>query len=173
LNEPIGLGLGFMLLLWYLGSMLGGIKSRTIETKSFPNQGISRSVRNAVIGGLFSGFIVGLIFLLLGMLREGLVFGVKVGLSYFIIAGTVFGLLVYGGLDVIKHYTLRPILWQQGYAPLNYEKFLDYAAKLIFLRRVGGGYIFIHRMLLEHFATRGQTLEPAEMPALPGKNSPH
>jgi hypothetical protein len=28
-------------------------------------------------------------------------------------------------------------------------------------------------MLLEHFATRGQTLEPAEMPALPGKNSPH
>jgi hypothetical protein len=23
--------------------------------------------------------------------------------------------------------------------------------KLIFLKRIGGGYIFIHRMLLEHF----------------------
>jgi hypothetical protein len=32
-------------------------------------------------------------------------------------------------------------------------RFLDYAAKdLNFLQKVGGGYIFIHRMLLEHFA---------------------
>ena len=31
-------------------------------------------------------------------------------------------------------------------------RFLDYAVKLVFLRKVGGGYIFIHRLLLEHFA---------------------
>ncbi|MDJ0592593.1 MAG: hypothetical protein QNJ72_21810 [Pleurocapsa sp. MO_226.B13] len=36
--------------------------------------------------------------------------------------------------------------------PWNYARFLDYAAERIFLRKVGGGYIFIHRMLLEHFA---------------------
>ena len=30
--------------------------------------------------------------------------------------------------------------------------FLDYAARLVFLQKVGGGYIFIHRLLLEHFA---------------------
>ncbi len=64
----------------------------------------------------------------------------------------ILGILVYGGLDVIKHYTLRLILWWKGYAPLNYVRFLDYATKLIFLRKVGGGYIFIHRMLMEHFA---------------------
>ena len=29
---------------------------------------------------------------------------------------------------------------------------LDYAADRIFLQKVGGGYIFIHRLLLEHFA---------------------
>ena len=29
---------------------------------------------------------------------------------------------------------------------------LHYAADRIFLRKVGGGYIFIHRMLMEYFA---------------------
>jgi hypothetical protein len=36
--------------------------------------------------------------------------------------------------------------------PWRYERFLEYCSKLVFIRRVGGGYIFIHRMLLEHFA---------------------
>jgi len=36
----------------------------------------------------------------------------------------------------------------------DYAKFLDYAAERILLRKVGGGYIFIHRMLLEYFAAR-------------------
>jgi hypothetical protein len=31
-------------------------------------------------------------------------------------------------------------------------KFLDHCARLILLKKVGGGYIFIHRMLLEYFA---------------------
>ena len=30
--------------------------------------------------------------------------------------------------------------------------FLDHCVDLIFLRRVGGGYIFIHRLLMEPFA---------------------
>ena len=36
--------------------------------------------------------------------------------------------------------------------PLKYARFLDYAASLIFLRKVGGGYIFVHRLLMDHFA---------------------
>jgi hypothetical protein len=31
-------------------------------------------------------------------------------------------------------------------------RFLDHAAERILLRKVGGGYIFVHRMLLEYFA---------------------
>ena len=34
----------------------------------------------------------------------------------------------------------------------NYDRVLDYAAERIFARKVGGGYIFIHRLPLEHFA---------------------
>jgi len=41
----------------------------------------------------------------------------------------------------------------KGRTPLNFVRFLDYAANdLNFLQKVGGGYIFIHRMLLEYFA---------------------
>ena len=53
---------------------------------------------------------------------------------------------------MIKHYALRLILRLKGYTPFNFIKFLDDCAKLILLKKVGGGYIFIHRMLLEYFA---------------------
>jgi hypothetical protein len=36
--------------------------------------------------------------------------------------------------------------------PRDYARFLDHAADLIFLQKVGGSYRFIHRLLLEHFA---------------------
>jgi hypothetical protein len=41
---------------------------------------------------------------------------------------------------------------RNGDIPWNYVGFLDYAADRIFLRKVDGGYIFIHRMLMEYFA---------------------
>ena len=46
------------------------------------------------------------------------------------------------------------MLVRSGSIPWNYVKFLDYAAERILLRKVGGGYIFIHGMLLEYFAAR-------------------
>ncbi|RXK88284.1 hypothetical protein EST62_03785 [Chlorobaculum sp. 24CR] len=53
---------------------------------------------------------------------------------------------------MISDYFLRLLLWREGFAPLRYVRFLDHAADLLFLRKVGGGYIFVHRMIMEHFA---------------------
>ena len=36
--------------------------------------------------------------------------------------------------------------------PWRYVTFLDYATERIFLRKVGGGYIYIHRLLQDYFA---------------------
>ncbi|MGQ9872891.1 hypothetical protein [Leptodesmis sp.] len=66
--------------------------------------------------------------------------------------GMILGLLFGGGITVIQHFILRFILWLKGYIPINLIRLLNYASDRIFLQRVGGGYIFIHRMLLEHFA---------------------
>lgn len=74
-------------------------------------------------------------------------------LTYGLFLGLVFGLIEYIGIAYIQHVVLRTLLWLHNYAPLNYTRFLDYCADRIFLRKVGGGYIFIHRLLMEHFAS--------------------
>ena len=65
-----------------------------------------------------------------------------------------------------RHQTLYPPPHPlvERLCPLNYAHFLDYATKLIFLRKVGGGYIFIHRMLLEHFAAMSKNKDGTEVP---------
>ena len=41
-----------------------------------------------------------------------------------------------------------------GFLPRRLEAFLEQMSKLALVQRVGGGYIFLHRLLLEHFAGR-------------------
>jgi len=147
----VGLGGGLIggLIFGLIGAMFGALSRRIVETKTSPNQGIRLTLRNAVFAGLIVGLFVGLIFGLIVGLSFGLGGGLSVGL---------YAALWYGGLDVIQHDTLRVILYFKRYAPWNYARFLDYAAERIFLQKVGGGYIFIHRRLLEHFAS----LEPEQ-----------
>src|SRR6266516_3091708 len=71
-------------------------------------------------------------------------------------AGLRFGLVVgllFGGSAYIQHFVLRWFLRGAGAMSWNYARFLDYAADHLLLRKVGGGYIFIHRLLLEYFAS--------------------
>lgn len=126
-----------------IGAVFGGLNSHIVEMKSLPNQGIKLSIRNSV----FAAVVVGLVWELISWMTSRQISGSSTGLLLGLVA-----VLWYGGLDVIQHYTLRFILYAKGYTPRNYAHFLDYAAKLIFLQKVGGGYIFIHRLLLEHFA---------------------
>ncbi|MGB9204913.1 MAG: hypothetical protein WCB94_13225, partial [Terriglobales bacterium] len=91
----------------------------------------------------------GLVFGLFGGLVFGLVRGLFIGLIF-----GLFGGQHAGGQACLMHLALRLWLVLDGSIPWNYVKFLDYAAERILLRKVGGGYIFIHRMLLEYFAAR-------------------
>jgi eukaryotic-like serine/threonine-protein kinase len=142
-------GLFSMLLFGLIGAIFNGLHPKIIETKSAPNQGIHLSIRNGIVVGLVVG--------LFAWLLSGPVFGgrgfepLSIGLGYWLLVA-----LWYGGFDVIQHYTLRLILLIQGHTPANYARFLDYSVDRIFLQKVGGGYRFIHRLLLEHFAEMGE-----------------
>jgi DNA polymerase III delta prime subunit len=134
-----------------INGLLGGMKGSAIATKTTPNQGIYRTAMNAGIVGLIVGLIFGLIF----GLFSGQSFALIIRLTYVLVYGLIFGSIAMiwgGGKACIQHLTLRLILYQNGYIPWNYARFLDYATEHIFLQKVGGGYIFIHRLLLEHFA---------------------
>ena len=79
--------------------------------------------------------------------QERIVFGIAFGLA----AGVFFG-LIYGGAACLQHLLLRLLLWRSGVMPWNYAAFLDYCAGQDFLRKVGTGYMFMHRLLQDFFA---------------------
>ncbi|MCL1467407.1 NACHT domain-containing protein [Argonema galeatum] len=60
--------------------------------------------------------------------------------------------LTLGGIAGIKHFILFRILWQNGYIPRNYARFLNYATERLFLQRVDGQYQFVHQLLQKHLA---------------------
>ena len=60
--------------------------------------------------------------------------------------------LATGGLTILRHYTLRLLLARSHTFPLRAQRFLDDACARVLLRRVGGGYGFVHRRLLDYFA---------------------
>lgn len=118
-----------------------GLTGGDIEQTTTPNQGIIRSTQNAI---LFSAIGILSMISIAKLVGLPLTFGVRIGL--------LFGLFSPAGIACLQHFTLRLILYFTQKIPWNYRHFLDYAVQLVFLQKVGGGYIFIHRLLLEHFA---------------------
>jgi eukaryotic-like serine/threonine-protein kinase len=154
-----GMANGLFLGLYY--GMTDMLSSVELETKIKPNQGIHRSAQIWLGGGL----VIGLAFAVVFALVDGLVTGIGIGLSI----GVVFGLgggKAASGLSVLQHYTLRWLLYRNGSLPFrDLIPFLDHCAERIFLRKVGGGYIFVHRLLLEHFASLYTERKPAAPPS--------
>ena len=57
-----------------------------------------------------------------------------------------------GGLTILRHYTLRLLLACSHTFPVHVQRFLGDAVARVLLLRVGGGYGFVHRRLLDYFA---------------------
>ncbi|MCP4402279.1 MAG: hypothetical protein GY801_33865 [bacterium] len=117
-----GLALGLICVL--IGGLVGGLGAVLFGSPNVRLIGVVGGMAGGVIGGLVVGLVIGL----------------------------AWGLVNWGGMAVIHHYALRFVLYCRGHMPWNIVKFLNYATERIFLRKVGGGYMFIHRLLLEHFA---------------------
>jgi hypothetical protein len=85
----------------------------------------------------------------------GLPYGVHQGLTYFtliFIASFVLIWLLMGGMMVWRHYLIRFLLYKSGVFPWRIIPFLEEAKMRILMKRIGGGYSFIHRLLLDYLA---------------------
>ncbi len=124
--------------------------SERVSMRIEPNEGIKRSLRNGftmmhIVAPLF-GLVV-----FAGFPSLTIPVAVTFGLGMFVIFWYA-SFIFYGGFVYEQHYVLRFLLHRAGCIPTNMMKFLDYSASLVLMRKVGGGYIFIHRYLLEYFA---------------------
>jgi hypothetical protein len=157
-GKPGGLLVGalvFGLVFGLVGGVSGGPLTATIQV----NQGIQRSARTALAFGL-AGALVGVLVVGLGGMLGGFIVGPSSFLVVVFVGALVFGLifglggaLSFGGYACLSHLALRLILSRSGSLPLRLVPFLDDCVERIFLRKVGGGYIFVHRLLMEHFAS--------------------
>ena len=71
--------------------------------------------------------------------------------------GLSLGILAFigsGGASVIKHYMVRFLLARDPIIPFDLKEILIHATQIGMLRQVGGGFIFVHRYLLEYFASQ-------------------
>lgn len=145
INWQMGIPLGMIVML--VGSLIGGYSASEVQMRIKPNQGIYASGYNAVRVGLHLTLGLTIAFLLVWpYIRLAFTFGIMFGM-----AG---GMLRFGGLAVVKHVVLRIYLTLSGNTPFNYAHFLDHAANMVIMRKVGGGYIFIHKTLQDYLATQ-------------------
>ena len=130
-----------------------------LRLRTMPGQGVAASRRN--------GFMVmGLVFLLmagLGAVAVGI--GAAVGGPQALVPATAWLLwlalylgvgcgLAFGLLAYWQHRRLGRRLHDRGHLPADPADFLNYAAERNLLRKVGGGYTFVHALLLEYFNER-------------------
>ena len=130
-----------------------------LRLRTTPGQGVAASRRN--------GFMVmGLVFVLMaGLGAVAVALGAAVGGPQAIIPATAWLLwlalylgvgcgLAFGLLAYEQHRRLVRLLHDRGHLPANPTDFLNYAAERNLLRKVGGGYTFVHALLLEYFNDR-------------------
>ncbi|MFF4322635.1 NACHT domain-containing protein [Streptomyces sp. NPDC001568] len=117
-----------------------------------PNEGIRRTFRFSVVHG-FAGLAVAVVALmvLIGLaapehdLRRAGFVAALLGVLFAVVRA-----FRYGGLAVLRHWTIRVILAHRGRTPYRYLRFLRSAEERVLLFRTDSGYFFPHRLLQLH-----------------------
>jgi hypothetical protein len=141
------IGLTLELIGGLIGAVFGGFSGTEIEIKTISNQGVYQSLKNSIFISITVGTILEIVFRLLGL---PILSGARLG--------CLIGMFV-GGSVCIKHFILRLLLYCNNRTPWNYTQFLDYCCSCIILQKVGGNYVFVHRLLLEYLALQNQVLD--------------
>ena len=168
--QPMGLLTTILMWCLFEGFQQARTVTTTIPLQSWPNRGMHTSAvvivlmasRMALLGaglgalaGVYSHFVdltTPYVKLLIPYVHSHLA---AMALGYAVVGfslGLVLSLAVSGSDIIFRHIALRLVLAACGAIPLNVVKFLDDCDQRLLLRKVGGSYTFVHRLLLDHFA---------------------
>ena len=175
----LGAALGVIIMLMH------GFSSDKLDLKMVikPNQGIRNALSNSLRLGLSSGILLGLVvfffysYVIHNVFVVGYVNELPTNVYIIYSVGGALGVaylfwLIKGGFATVQHLVLRIYLCTTGYTPWRYPRFLDFAVDHILLCRTGGGYRFIHRQLMEHFAALYNEVTLPENDEVPNHSTP-
>ena len=160
------------------GALISLVSASIIAGMGVLSIGLSVGLSVGLSHGLSSGLFVGLRFGLSAGLSAGLSdglgdYGLSDGLSQglsvvwiLVISGFLLMWAMSGGLTILRHYVIRWLLARARRFPWRAQAFLDDATARILLQRVGGGYRFMHRRLLDFFAD-AQSVPPEALAGSP------
>ena len=159
-----------MLVLQLVNTLPLGFQAKIVKEGDRISNGIKRSFQYGIVSGLMAAlygvicvgsilFILHFFSLFESYFTNTLSNTVTMFLISVVIFGSILGVvffwsgfLRFGGFMSLQHFSLLYVLIQSKLLPRQPTHFLDKAVELVLMRKVGGGYIFIHRMLMEHFA---------------------
>jgi hypothetical protein len=130
-----------------------------LRLRTTPGQGIDQSRRN----GLMALGLAGAVTAIAGAAALAVAAAVGDGMDGVLAAAGLLWLALYVGLGCglafgllayLQHRRLRRVLDDRGLFPLDGPEFLNFAAERNLLRKVGGGYTFVHALLLDYFNNR-------------------
>lgn len=131
------------------------LRPGVVASKTRPNEGLRLSGRYGIRVGLIFTMAAMIVFALIFSLGKTLTIDLWTGVRLAVPLEATMGLMAflwYGGIEILHHTILRMMRLREGSILRRYSAFLDHAVDLIFLCRVGGGYIFVHQLLQEYFA---------------------
>lgn len=151
-------GLGGVLAFGLAGAIISLITARAAGVRFSPKLALAMSLRSSL--ACFVGAL--LLSVPFVMMREvwfrdklqngeNLLGNAFLGGDFFAWMG-LFIALEKGGYFLLDHFVTRYLLYRKNLVPWDLVRFLDTAAERILLRKLGGGYMFVHRTLLEYFA---------------------
>ncbi len=189
ISDGLSYGLSYGLMYWLVVGLYQSMQQEHLDdqNRSQFNQGILSSLSNGFIISSISSIIILAIVGLSQWLSEGLSEGLSQGLDFGVFYGPSGGFsevlnwglnywlglgriiqdaamvimwALSGGFTILRHYVIRWLLARHRTFPFRAQAFLDDATNRILLRRVGGGYSFIHRRLQDYLADA--TLPPSQ-----------
>lgn len=142
-----------------LGAVEAGLRPGDLRLRMSPGQGISQSFKSGLTVlsrvGFATGLMLGMaLFVAMSLGGRQVVLAAAPWILWLIVYLELGYALAFGWLAYFQHARLRRILHDRGHIAEDYPAFLNQTAERNLLRKVGGGYTYVHALLLQYFSER-------------------